>query len=42
MSIPKGFEGRFGAGLPRVSDGSLLFLMHLISKCALKVKVVHV
>ena len=30
--IEKGFEGRFGAGLPRVSDGSLLFLMHLISK----------
>ncbi|MBE4512742.1 SAM-dependent DNA methyltransferase [Vibrio parahaemolyticus] len=28
----KGFDGRFGAGLPRVSDGSLLFLMHLISK----------
>lgn len=28
----KGFKGRFGAGLPRVSDGSLLFLMHLISK----------
>ena len=28
----KGFGGRFGAGLPRVSDGSLLFLMHLISK----------
>ncbi|MBY7703038.1 type I restriction-modification system subunit M [Vibrio harveyi] len=28
----KRFEGRFGAGLPRVSDGSLLFLMHLISK----------
>lgn len=28
----KGFEGRFGAGLPRVSDGSLLFLMHLMSK----------
>ncbi|MDV7451459.1 class I SAM-dependent DNA methyltransferase [Acinetobacter baumannii] len=28
----KGFNGRFGAGLPRVSDGSLLFLMHLISK----------
>ncbi|EHK9076605.1 SAM-dependent DNA methyltransferase [Vibrio parahaemolyticus] len=28
----KGFEGRFGAGLPRVSDGSLLFLLHLISK----------
>jgi type I restriction enzyme M protein len=28
----KGYNGRFGAGLPRVSDGSLLFLMHLISK----------
>lgn len=28
----KGFEGRFGPGLPRVSDGSLLFLMHLIRK----------
>lgn len=28
----KGFNGRFGAGLPRVSDSSLLFLMHLISK----------
>lgn len=28
----KGYDGRFGAGLPRVSDGSLLFLMHLISK----------
>jgi type I restriction enzyme M protein len=28
----KGFAGRFGPGLPRVSDGSLLFLMHLISK----------
>ncbi len=27
-----GFNGRFGAGLPRVSDSSLLFLMHLISK----------
>ncbi|MDO4916205.1 MAG: class I SAM-dependent DNA methyltransferase [Rothia sp. (in: high G+C Gram-positive bacteria)] len=27
-----GFNGRFGAGLPRVSDGSLLFLQHLISK----------
>ncbi len=27
-----GFAGRFGAGLPRVSDGSLLFLLHLISK----------
>lgn len=28
----KGFGGRFGPGLPRVSDGSLLFLLHLISK----------
>jgi len=28
----KGYGGRFGPGLPRVSDGSLLFLMHLISK----------
>jgi type I restriction enzyme M protein len=31
-SANKGFDGRFGAGLPRVSDGSLLFLLHLISK----------
>lgn len=28
----KGFAGRFGPGLPRVSDGSLLFLLHLLSK----------
>ncbi|WP_405226855.1 type I restriction-modification system subunit M [Lentisalinibacter sediminis] len=28
----RGDKGRFGPGLPRVSDGSLLFLMHLISK----------
>jgi len=28
----RGFDGRFGPGLPRVSDGSLLFLLHLISK----------
>ena len=27
-----GFAGRFGAGLPRVSDGSLLFLQHMIAK----------
>ena len=27
-----GFSGRFGAGLPRISDGSLLFLQHMISK----------
>jgi len=30
--IYKGFDGRFGPGLPRVSDGSLLFLLHLVSK----------
>src|SRR5437667_5561444 len=28
----RGFDGRFGAGLPRVNDGSLLFLQHMISK----------
>jgi type I restriction enzyme M protein len=28
----RGFQGRFGAGLPRVNDGSLLFLQHMISK----------
>ena len=28
----QGFAGRFGPGVPRVSDGSLLFLMHLVSK----------
>ena len=28
----QGFEGRYGAGLPRVSDGSMLFLQHMISK----------
>jgi type I restriction enzyme M protein len=27
-----GFNGRFGAGLPRVSDGSFLFLQHMLSK----------
>jgi type I restriction enzyme M protein len=27
-----GYNGRFGPGLPRVSDGSLLFLLHLVSK----------
>lgn len=27
-----GFEGRFGAGTPRISDGQLLFLQHMISK----------
>lgn len=28
----KGFDGRFGAGLPRKSDGQLLFIQHMISK----------
>ncbi len=28
----KGYDGRFGPGLPRVSDGSMLFLLHLVSK----------
>ena len=28
----KGYSGRFGAGLPRINDGSLLFLQHMISK----------
>lgn len=28
----KGMDGRFGAGLPRINDGSLLFLQHMISK----------
>jgi len=27
-----GFDGRFGAGLPRINDGSLLFLQHMIAK----------
>lgn len=28
----KGFDGRFGAGLPKVNDSQLLFLQHLVSK----------
>jgi len=28
----RGFAGRFGAGLPRISDGSFLFLQHMLSK----------
>ena len=28
----KGFDGRFGAGLPRINDGQLLFLEHMLSK----------
>lgn len=28
----QGYNGRFGPGLPRVSDGSMLFLLHMLSK----------
>lgn len=28
----RGFDGRFGAGLPRINDGALLFLQHMVSK----------
>jgi len=28
----QGFAGRFGAGLPRINDGSFLFLQHMIAK----------
>jgi len=28
----QGFHGRFGAGTPRINDGSFLFLQHMISK----------
>ena len=28
----EGYDGRFGAGLPRINDGSFLFLQHMISK----------
>jgi len=34
----KGFEARFGAGLPRINDGQLLFLQHMISKMKPKEK----
>jgi len=34
----RGFNGRFGAGTPRISDGSLLFLQHMISKMTPKDK----
>ncbi|GAA1000943.1 type I restriction-modification system subunit M [Subtercola frigoramans] len=34
----QGFNGRFGPGLPRVSDGSLLFLLHLVKKLRPKAK----
>ncbi|MBN7787547.1 SAM-dependent DNA methyltransferase, partial [Ponticoccus gilvus] len=28
----QGMDGRFGAGLPRISDGQLLFVQHMVSK----------
>ena len=31
----KGYDGRFGPGLPRINDGSMLFLIHLASKLEL-------
>ena len=34
----KGFNGRFGPGLPRINDGSMLFLLHLASKMELPEK----
>jgi type I restriction enzyme M protein len=34
-SRTKGFNGRFGAGLPRINDGSFLFLQHMIAKMKL-------
>lgn len=37
----QGFSGRFGAGLPRINDGSLLFLQHMISKMHQPPKVVE-
>jgi type I restriction enzyme M protein len=32
----KGLNGRFGAGLPRINDGSFLFIQHMISKMKLR------
>lgn len=34
----KGYNGRFGAGLPRINDGSMLFLLHLADKLELPEK----
>jgi type I restriction enzyme M protein len=36
-----GFSGRFGAGLPRINDGSLLFLQHMMAKMHQPPKLVH-
>jgi len=30
--LDDGFRGRFGPGLPRINDGALLFLLHMVSK----------
>lgn len=32
--VKLGFKGRFGAGLPKISDGSMLFLQNVASKLA--------
>lgn len=32
IEASRGYAGRFGAGLPRTSDGQLLFLQHMVSK----------
>jgi hypothetical protein len=37
----RGFHGRFGAGLPRINDGALLFLQHVISKMRINLDVVR-
>lgn len=32
LEAERGYAGRFGAGLPRISDGQMLFLQHMLSK----------
>jgi type I restriction enzyme M protein len=32
LEAERGFAGRFGAGLPRISDGQLLFLQHMLGR----------
>ena len=32
MNTPRGAAGRFGPGLPRISDGQLLFLLHMLAR----------
>ena len=36
-----GFSGRFGAGTPRVNDGALLFLQHMLAKMRAKLAPTH-